>query len=356
MNLETMKSQFTGDYRAAFDGAHKYTLTQSFPAAYSDDKMAELYDLLLTAQEEGKPAEKLVGTDIEAFCKEFFSDFQPEKRLAGILKSLFAVACVLVFFGIVDWLTADEVLPFTQFQMNCSPILCGLASGAVISLLFRAVQPLVMKTKKISAGGWAVIFIGMLIGSISAATILMRGKELSVPGAPVLIGAAAYILLYLAAAAIIRQRRTGSIIMKKQDNPYKDSYYQNLQDKDIRHLIEKGWLRRYRRLAKRGKTTAETFREEITRLDKINRVMDKIYTVFIIVIDLIATAGVAKGSTLPDTLIFFVFISLLLFLNWKLFHKADTENAAQRASILADCEASGQSLPEFLAGELNVTL
>ena len=175
MNLETMKSQFTGVYRAAFDGAHKYTLTQDFPSSYSDDKMAELYDLLLTAQEEGKPAEKLVGKDIEAFCKEFFSDFQPVNRLFRMLKSLFAVACVLFIFGIAEWLCADEVLPFMQFRMNCSPILCGVASGAVISLLFRAVQPIVMKTRKISAGGWAVIFLVVLIGCISAATALMHG-------------------------------------------------------------------------------------------------------------------------------------------------------------------------------------
>ena len=57
MNLETMKSQFSGDYRTAFDGAYKYGLTQSFPVAYFDEKMAELYDLLLTAQTNGKPAE-----------------------------------------------------------------------------------------------------------------------------------------------------------------------------------------------------------------------------------------------------------------------------------------------------------
>ena len=68
MNLETMKSQFSGDYRTAFDGAYKYGLTQSFPVAYFDEKMAELYDLLLTAQTDGKPAEKIVGTDIETFC------------------------------------------------------------------------------------------------------------------------------------------------------------------------------------------------------------------------------------------------------------------------------------------------
>ena len=87
MNLETMKSQFSGDYRTAFDGAYKYGLTQSFPVAYFDEKMAELYDLLLTAQTNGKPAEKIVGTEIEAFCKDYFSDFEPENRLPGLTES-----------------------------------------------------------------------------------------------------------------------------------------------------------------------------------------------------------------------------------------------------------------------------
>lgn len=356
MNLETMKSQFTGAYREAFDGAYKYILTHSFPASYSDEKMAELYDLLLTAQEEGRPAEKIVGTDIEAFCREYFSDFEPENRLAGILSSLFGVACVLVFFSLVDWLCAEELLPFGQFRLNASPLICGLCCGFVLSAVFRVMQPLVMKTKKISAGTWAVIYCVMLIAAIAAATVLMHGRVLSIPGAPVLICAAVYIVLYLAVSAVIRYRKTGSIRKKKADNPYKDGYYRNLEDKDIRRLIEKGWLKRYRRLAKRGKTTEETFRGEIDRLQKFNGVMQRVYTGLCVLMVVGSTVGVAQDTDLFNTVCYFCITGAVVYGVWWIFHKADKENSAQRAHILADAEASGMTLPAFLAQELNMPL
>lgn len=354
MNLETMKSQFTGEYRDAFDGAYKYILTQSFPASYSDEKMAELYDLLLTAQEEGKPAEKIVGGDIAAFCKEYFSDFEPENRLVGVLGSLFGVACVMLFFSLVDWLFGEEVPPFTQFRLNASPIFCGIVTGMVLNLLFRAVQPVVMKTKKISAGGWAVIYCVVLVVMIGAATALLHGRELSLPGAPFLIGAAVYIVLYLIISTAIRYRKTGSILKKKADNPYKDSYYKNLEDKDLRRIVEKQWLKRYRKLAKRGKVTEESFRDEITRLEKINRIGNRFTDILFPVVVIAGVWEVSRESGVIDTLVFALVLGGIEYLIWLLFHKANLANEATRQHILADCDASGMTLPAFLEKELEV--
>ena len=356
MNLETMKSQFSGDYRKAFDGAYKYVLTQSFPASYFDEKMAELYDLLLTAQTDGKPAEKIVGTDIETFCKDYFSDFEPENRLAGSLKSLFGIAVVFVLFGLVDWRCAEETLPFGEFRINGSPILCGLGSGAVLAALFRMVQPLVMKAKKISAGAWAVIYCVMLIAAVTAATVLMKGNRISLPGAPLLIGSAAYAVLYLLVSALLRYRKTGSILAKKQENPYKDSYYKNLEDKDVRRIIEKGWLKRYRKLSRRGKTTEATFRDEINRLESINTIIRWCYVVMFIGIAVYNGIDALRKYDLLNALCFFAVISAFELLVWLLLQKIDRQNAAQRAHILADCEAAGLSLPAFLAQELGETL
>ena len=356
MNLETMKSQFSGDYRTAFDGAYKYGLTQRFPASYFDEKMAELYDLLLTAQTDGKPAEKIVGTNIETFCKDYFSDFEPENRLVGSLKSLFGIACVCVFIGLVDWLCAEETLPFGEFRLNGSPILCGLGSGAVLAVLFRLVQPLVMKTKKISAGAWAVIYCAMFVAAVTAATILMQGKSISLPGAPLLIGSAAYVVLYLLVSAVLRYRKTGSFVVKKQENPYKDSYYRNLEDKDIRRIIEKQWLKRYRKLSKRGKTTEATFRSEIDHLQKINDIMQWVFAGCCVLITVGSTIGVAQDTDLPNTLWFFCITGAVIFGVWWIFRKADKANSVQRMHILADAEASGMTLPAFLAQELGKTL
>ena len=353
MNLETMKSQFTGEYRAAFDNAYKYILTHSFPKEYTEEKMAELYDLLLTAQEEGKPAEKIVGADPAAFCKEFFSDMTPENRFAGVLHSLFGVSCVLVLFSAVDWLCAEEVRPFLQFRLNASPMLCGLLGGFLLSAVLRFIQPIVMKSKKISAGGWAVIFCAMLIPAVGIARALMPDRDLSLPGAPVLIGAAAFILLYLIVRAALRYRKTGSFFAKKADDLYKDSYYKTLEDKDLRRIIEKQWMKRYLRMAKRGKTTEATFRDEITRLERINGILNRIQPLIYILIVVSATVFVAPDSTPADTLFFLVMVSAAALFVALLFRKADRENSIQRRHILADADASGMSLPAFLAQELD---
>ena len=356
MNFETMKSQFTGAYREAFDGAYKYILTQGFPAAYTDDKMAELYDLLLTAQTEGKPAEKIIGDDLMTFCKEYFSDYSPGSRIHSFLGNLFPLACIFVFFTLFDWLCAEERLPLIQFRLNASPILIGLMSGFVLTALFRLIQPLMMKTKKISAGAWAVIYLAVFIMTIIICTVLIEDKDISLPGFPVLICAGVYMLLYLTVQAVFRYRKTGSIFSKKESNPYKDSYYQNLEDKDIRRIIMKGWLRRYRKLARRGKTTEATFREEITRLEKTNRILDKAFDVFIIGIVSGAVWVVSRESPPVDTLIFALIICTVVFFIWLVFHKASRENSATRQRFLTDCDASGMTLPAYLAQELGETL
>ena len=352
MNLEKMKSQFTGAYREAFDGAYKYILTNGFPAEYSDEKMAELYDLLLTAQEEGKPAEKIVGADIEAFCKEYFSDFTPENRFVGALGSLFAVACVVLVFSLIDWRAGEPVEPFRQFRLDASPIVFGLLCGALVSVGFRALQPVMLKTKKISAGAWAVIYCVVLVLAIAVCTWLSHGRHISLPGAPFLIGAAVYIVGFLAAKAVVQYRKTGRIFKKKAENPYKDSYYKTLEDKDIRRIIEKQWLKRYRKLEQRGKTTPETFRGEIDKLEKQNRIGQWVTDGIAAVVVVAATVHTATESTVIDTIIFFCLVCLVEYFILRIFHKADKENAVTRRHILADCEASGMNLPAFLAQEL----
>ena len=69
-----------------------------------------------------------------------------------------------------------------------------------------------------------------------------------------------------------------------------------------------------------------------------------------------ASPNALRKYDLLNALCFFAVISALEFLVWLLFHKIDQQNAAQRAHILADCEAAGLSLPAFLAQELEETL
>ena len=44
------------------------------------EKIMNLYDLLLQAQEENKPVEKIIGNNLEAFCKEYFAPIEEAKK------------------------------------------------------------------------------------------------------------------------------------------------------------------------------------------------------------------------------------------------------------------------------------
>ena len=55
-----------------------------------------------------------------------------------------------------------------------------------------------------------------------------------------------------------------------------------------------------------------------------------------------------------DTLVFALVLGGIEYLIWLLFHKANLANEATRQHILADCDASGMTLPAFLEKELEV--
>lgn len=352
LNMETMESQFSGAYREAFDGAYKYTVFSRFSAEYTEEKMAELYDLLLTAQSEGKPASMIVGEDIEAFCKEYFSDYEPENKLADFAGSIFAVALTALLFALFDWLTAEGSPAFSQYRLNTSPVICGICGGLLLGGLMRLMKPLVMKSKKIGAGAWALIYLGLFAVVIGVCAGIFGDRFPSIPMLPVVLTSAAYVVLYLLVTSVLRYRKTGSLRRPKKASPYKDSYYTQLEDKDLRRFIEKGWLKRWQKKQKRGMAEAD-FRGEIAKLEKFNGISNKVVDAMFIVIPAIAVILVAKDSALSDTLLFAGILTVVEYFVWKLLHKANLENAALRAHILADAEQSGLTLPAFLAQELS---
>ena len=66
----SMAEKLQGDYRLVFEKADMYsTVSGSGDQNIEDDRLMNLFDLLIEAQHEGKPVEKIVGNDIEAFCK-----------------------------------------------------------------------------------------------------------------------------------------------------------------------------------------------------------------------------------------------------------------------------------------------
>lgn len=85
--------KLTGEYREAFRGVEAYAVGLSADDDTMEEKMNELLDLFLNAQEEGKPVQKLVGKNMEHFCDTYFSDITWKNRMQEFFDRIKVVAC-----------------------------------------------------------------------------------------------------------------------------------------------------------------------------------------------------------------------------------------------------------------------
>ena len=75
------KDRLRGEYLSSFEQVEMYVLTQSFDEAAYEERLSQLLDVFLTAQESGRPAEKITGGDIQQFCRTFCSDLGIKNRI-----------------------------------------------------------------------------------------------------------------------------------------------------------------------------------------------------------------------------------------------------------------------------------
>src|SRR3712207_5530174 len=98
MSFFTLSEQLKEPYKGVFDRVYLYANVQEIPEEESDDAMLNLYDVLFTAQAENKPAEEIIGDDIEAFCQSYFEQRKLHRFITSIPKRLYDLA--LWIFGV----------------------------------------------------------------------------------------------------------------------------------------------------------------------------------------------------------------------------------------------------------------
>ena len=105
---EQMQEQLSGPYREVFAAAKGYGVMTNAAPELLTDRLTELYDLLLTAQAEGCAVQRVVGKDTEVFCKEFFAESSPSRRLGTLAGRLYRYVWVLFLLEGLPLLAADS--------------------------------------------------------------------------------------------------------------------------------------------------------------------------------------------------------------------------------------------------------
>ena len=105
-----------GEYKETFQKINIYVVSQNVDTDTSETQMGELLDTFLLAQEEGRPVEKIVGNNLESFCKTFCSQFGWKNLIMNLLDrwKIFAWSFVVlggieIAFMIMDVISGLEV-------------------------------------------------------------------------------------------------------------------------------------------------------------------------------------------------------------------------------------------------------
>lgn len=152
------------EYRPVFEQVEMYVMVQVVDEPTREERMSELLDSFLSAQEAGKSVQSVVGSDIERFCKTFVADFGLKNSLLSLLDSVKIFAWVFAVFSameIVLNLSAGRGVWTAQSTLDITGYFLALLVARVICwFVNRVLRQSMVRTKRVSMKTWrAVIFV-----------------------------------------------------------------------------------------------------------------------------------------------------------------------------------------------------
>ena len=269
--------QLKGEYKDAFAKVETYVNTQNVDEDTVEAHMGELLDTFLIAQEEGKPVEKIVGDDIESFCKNFCSGFTWENKALNIVDTWKRLAWVvfiiegldvlfLILGSLSEWESVGELL-MTESSFNLTGYLLGIVSiGVIYTIVDYITRRIMFKLEKgsVAAKAWKVFKVVVLIASVLIIFMMLRDDRLNFLHLPSVVLVAVAGLFLVVYYAINRKR----VQARKE---HKISFWGMVQEqvetdmpsefaKEMRNQFEK----KNQKLVKKGKPekTWEEFLED----------------------------------------------------------------------------------------------
>ncbi|MCD8053593.1 MAG: hypothetical protein LUF00_06050 [Lachnospiraceae bacterium] len=214
MIIGEMKEMLRDEYRETFARAESYGRISDLEEEYLEDCLADLGDLLYTAQEKGTPVEKLIGSNPEAFCRSYFSAFTVKDRVKHVCGTFFKDTWGLLVINLLllvgDGLGGVDLwtIPtnwytgwFLAFDVSFILFYNVLFSSVLRRVYFRIRHGEMIQT----VGTICLVLLSLFLGQ------RFRDVLSEVPALLVVILSGGYILLYLLVVGHSNYRRTGHL-------------------------------------------------------------------------------------------------------------------------------------------------
>ncbi len=305
-NYILYKERLTGEYLETFNKIDLYATVIDIDVDTKIEMLSDLLDTFYSAQEENKPIKKIIGSNVENFCKLYFENYSLGQRILGAASRLYSL-CWFIFIVELTSVLFEKPQNFNDFLLiktNMAGYIVGFLCGSIISVLVSLIFQKYMFIKKHFS--FKTYCISAIIFLISCIPFFMAsiGYDIGILMWPVILATVLYIVIFKITSSLINSNRRES----KKESKFKNIVINNMPANLINryHTLNK-------KLEKRGKEllTPETYMVRLEKEVKIETICSKIIWIFLMLFFLVIIILVALTSAVLDTLVFVVILCIV---------------------------------------------
>lgn len=362
--------KLVGEYKEAFKFVEHYADIHMIGGHYKNEKLMDLLDLIMQAQENERPVEEIVGKDKEQYAKDFYSDVTLPSLCENLFSKLKIWAwLVLVFEGLmVLSKIGEEDFNIFTFKADMSGYLQGFLIAYLGVMLADIISIILAKFKyyneKLNVG----LMIGLTLLTI-VGCIYMGVNEItiSVRSFPVMLCALVFLIVYYVVEFSCRIKKTGSI--KKEQDDYDTTFgglvkaeleiennkFERKEDLEFLRTISKRYSNKNNKRVSKGLSPLTT-REYIDLQNKLGKNACMGGYFFGVTAAFIATLANSGFESIVDAGVFVLIMAVFGFFLYKIQKFINSVSEQETNRILYHCEERGVEMDELyqqLSGQLN---
>lgn len=169
-------------YQSVFRQISDYVMTANLDEVENEEILSEVLDTFLSAQNEGKAVEQIIGNDLKTFCEQLCSEKSVKNRIIRffeLLHPVFMLFTALCLFDFVDMLSGAEADFFTyRSSVSLSAYMTGcliwIAAGCISNFFLKKSMFRCPKKYRLLAGIVRAVTIAVMFAAL---VFLFQGVE-----------------------------------------------------------------------------------------------------------------------------------------------------------------------------------